>query len=467
MNLFELIKKGESKILEFKKELPSAIGLAKSVVAFSNTAGGKIIIGISNEGEIIGIEENRLVDLQEKIASIVYDTVYPKVLPEIYALNTDDKILLVIEIFRGNQLPYYLKSKGKLKGTYVRVGSTNRLADESIIWELERQRMGKSFDEEENFDVDFENINTDFLSNEFEKCGKRITNAQLKNLKLVKNIGGKNIPTNALLILAGYFDNITIKCARFKGMTKDVFLDKKEFNQDVFSNLENAVLFLKNHLNLQAEIKDLKRTEEYEIPIVVLREILLNAIIHRDYTRNSDIKVAIYDDIVEVVSPGGLPNGLTVEDVLNGRSELRNKIIARVFKELGYVETWGSGIKRITGICKSRNIKFELKDEGNFVSAVFYRNKVGEKTFSTTDYDRLRPITTNYDQLMIEEKEILIYLLDNPVISRRQAVELLKLGTTKVKEVFNSLVGKGLIKRIGRGRSTRYVLRNSDGKSNP
>ena len=380
MKLEKLIKKGESKILELKEKFPSPVNLAKTVIAFSNTAGGKIVIGVNDNRDIVGINENEVFELQEKVSSIIYDMCYPNILPEIYTVNIYGKILFVIEIFRGSLLPYYLKSKGKLKGTYIRVGPTNRLANESIILELERQRIGRTFDEEENLEADIKDIDIIPIKNEFKKSGKEIDTGQLKNLKLIKNINGKDVPTNALLILTGYFDNTSIKCARFKGTTKDIFLDKKEFEKDLFYNLKNTILFLKNHLNLNAKIKDLKRIEEYEIPIPVLREILLNAIIHRDYTRNSDIKVAVYDDIVEIVSPGGLPNGLTIEEVFSGRSELRNKVVARVFKELGYVETWGSGIKKIAEICKEKGIQFELKDEGNFVSAVFYRQKSDKKT---------------------------------------------------------------------------------------
>ena len=396
MSIAELIKNGESKVLELKEKLPSPVNLAKTAVAFSNTAGGKIIVGVNDKREIVGIKENEVFEMQEKVSSIIYDRCYPKILPEIYTVNVEGKILLVIEIFRGSLLPYYLKSKGKLEGTYIRVGSVNRLASKSIILELERQRMGKSFDEEENLEFNLKDVNTGPILKEFTKLGKKIKSGQLKNLKLIKSINGKNVPTNALLILAGHFDNTAIKCARFKGTTKNIFLDKKEFDKDVFYNLENAILFLKNHLNLKAEIKELKRNEEYEIPMVILREILLNAIIHRDYTRNSDIKVAIYDDIVEIVSPGGLPNGLTIDEVFEGRSEIRNKVIARIFKELGYVETWGSGIKRIAGICEEKKIKFELKDEGNFVSAVFYRKANAGKSIEN---GRKKPITTDYDRL--------------------------------------------------------------------
>ena len=400
MNIIELINNGESKTLELKEKLPASQKLAVTAVAFSNTARGKIMIGVNDKREIVGVSDDEIFDMQEKVSSVIYDLCYPNILPEIYAQNIDGKLLLIIEIYRGSLLPYYLKSKGKLNGTYIRIGTTNRLADENIIQELERQRMGKSYDEEENYFVTPGEIDLTPIHNEFDKIGKSVSISQLRNLKLFRNIHGKDIPTNALLIITGNLENTGIKCARFKGTTSEIFLDKKEFTTDAFSNLNNAILFLKNHLNLEANIEGLKRVEQYEIPLVVLREALLNAIIHRDYTRNSDIKVAVYDDMIEIVSPGGLPNGLTVNDVFDGRSELRNKIIAKVFKELGYVETWGTGIKRIEKICNDLNIKFEFRDGGNFITIVFHRPvstvktaKNLQKNIKTDDYGRLRTIT--------------------------------------------------------------------------
>jgi len=172
------------------------------------------------------------------------------------------------------------------------------------------------------------------LYKEFEKIGKSCDREKLKNLRLIKEFNGVLMPTNALAIVFGKLDNVMIKCARFKGTIMEYFIDKKEFTGTLFEILEESIKFLQNHLHLSATIEGLRRVEEYEIPFVALREIVLNAIIHRDYTRNSDIKIAIYDDIVEIISVGGLVNGLTIEEVSNGRSELRNKVVANLFKEL-------------------------------------------------------------------------------------------------------------------------------------
>ncbi len=134
--LLEEITKGENKRLELKEKLPSSEAIAKTVVAFSNTSGGKIVIGVDDNRQIIGIDEDKVFEYEEKISSIISDLCYPAILPEIYAQNIEGKVVLVIEVFRGSMLPYYLKNKGKLKGTYIRIGSTNRIADEIMIAEL-------------------------------------------------------------------------------------------------------------------------------------------------------------------------------------------------------------------------------------------------------------------------------------------------------------------------------------------
>ncbi len=462
MSIKEIIKNGESKQLELKIKLPSGNSIAKTVIAFSNTSGGKLIIGVNSNLEIVGIDENKVFQIEEKISSIIYDLCYPNILPEIYTVNIDDKILLVIEIFRGNLLPYYLKNKGKRNGTFIRIGSTNRLADETMIMELERQRQGKSFDEEENFDFNIKSLNLDILFNKFKQANKKTDYGKLKNLKLIKTRGKKDYPVNALLIILGRLDNSIVKCARFKGRTMEEFIDKKEFNGTLFDILDNVINFLKNHLNLSAKIKDIQRTEEYEIPVIALREALLNALIHRDYTRSRDIKVAVYDDIVEIISPGGFPNGITLEDISNGRSELRNKVLANVFKVLGYIETWGSGIARIKSVCEKNGTGFSINEKGDFVEVIFKRLSLTGSTRKRPQEparDRKRPQekTAIEKKFSLELRKILSYLNENEKISRKEVMALLNCKETKAKNTLKELVDLKLIIQIKKGKYTYYI----------
>ena len=457
--LKEEIKKGENKKLEFKEKLPSNEAIAKTVIAFSNTAGGKLLIGVNDDKEIVGIDEDKVFEYEEKISSIISDLCYPMILPEIYVQNIDGKVILVVEVFRGSLLPYYLKNRGKLKGTFIRVGSTNRLADENIIFELTRQRHNKTFDEEESFEFELEHLNLDVIYNEFKKIGKSCNYEKLKNLKLIKTQGNKDLPTNALCIVLGKFDNTTIKCARFKGVTKEIFIDKKEFNSDLFSNLENSIKFLQNHLNLNAQVEGLQLKEELEIPLLAIREAMLNAIVHRDYTRNSDIKVAIYDDIVEIVSPGTFPNGLSIEDVMSGRSELRNRIVANLFRELKYIESWGSGIEKITKLCKEKNVKFEIREEPSFVSIIFYRKSselVADSAEKMPNNAEKMPNSAELDEY---EDEIVEFLKINTKIFSQDVQKLFNVKERRARKILSNMVKKGILEKIGKTKGSYYILK--------
>ena len=472
MNILDEIKQGESKTIEFKEQMPKNDSIAKTVIAFANTAGGRLVIGVNDSLKIVGIAEESIFQTQEKISSIIHDLCYPNIIPEVYTVQVDSKILLVVEIFRGNLLPYWFKPKGLQEGTYIRIGSSNRAADEVLIMDLQRQRMHRSFDEEANLEYTLDDLELDIVYNAFSKIGKICDREKLKNLKLITRFNETFFPSNALMIVLGRLDNVQIKCARFKGTTMESFIDKKEFEGTLFHMLEKSMEFLQNHLHLSATIEGLQRTEHYEIPLVAMREIILNAIIHRDYTRNSDIKIAIYDDIVEIISVGGFVNGLTIDDIGNGRSELRNKVLANLFRELGYIESWGSGIGRVRTMCLEAGVDFELTEQGTFVQAHFIRPKktekvspianlkqeTAEKLPNNAKNDRIRPNTTEYDRKVIE------YIKKNNAVNRSEAKVLLGIGETKIKEIFNTLIEKGLIMRVGAGRSTHYILREHFGR---
>ncbi|ETR74598.1 MAG: ATP-dependent DNA helicase RecG [Candidatus Magnetoglobus multicellularis str. Araruama] len=168
MRLIQEIQKGESKTLEFKEKLPKNIAIAKTAIAFANGAGGKLIIGVTDQRQCVGIDEDNLFDIQDKIASVIYDVCYPNIIPEIYATNLEGVLLLIVEVFPGNLKPYYIKSKGKNEGTYIRVGATNRKAAYENILEIERQRRNLSFDEDIQFEYDLPSLSLTFLEKEFQ-----------------------------------------------------------------------------------------------------------------------------------------------------------------------------------------------------------------------------------------------------------------------------------------------------------
>ena len=467
MNFIESIQQGESKTLELKLQLPQHDQIAKTIVAFANTSGGKLVLGVDDKRQVIGISEVDIFALQDQITSLVFDRCYPTILTEIYTANLDGKLVLVVEVFRGNLLPYYLKAVGKNNGTYLRIGASNRKADFEHIVELERQKRNLSFDEEAYREQVLETLDLTPLETRFSALGKPLDQEKLKNLKLIFQEHGTLWPTNGLMILLGLLPHASTKCARFKGTDMSVFLDRKEYNGDLFTQLEQTEVFIKNHIHLHGQIKGLQRTDTYEIPLSALREALINAFIHRDYTNQGrDIKVGIYDDIVNIVSPGGLPNTLTQEALMDGRSEIRNRVIARVFKELGYIEQWGSGIARIKSACQAQGLaQPRIREKGDFVDVAFYRPvlnhtpKVPDTPEIVPDTPEIVPDTSEIvpDTVSSQERAILAHMGQHGQITTPEVARQLVVKDRRARAVLKKMLDQGLIEKRGSARKTIYV----------
>ncbi|MDD4439851.1 MAG: ATP-binding protein, partial [Tissierellia bacterium] len=184
MTIKEIIKQTEGRRLEFKEALPENTDLANTIIAFANDAGGELYIGIrNNPREIVGLPEDELVKIEEQISNIIFDRCYPAILPDITFLTEEDKHIIRVTVYRGSALPYYRKDKGKLKGTYIRVGSSNRLADEEIIAELERRKRNISFDSELVMDKPASGLNIEDFKQEYQdKTGEALDTQTLRKL---------------------------------------------------------------------------------------------------------------------------------------------------------------------------------------------------------------------------------------------------------------------------------------------
>jgi ATP-dependent DNA helicase RecG len=284
-------------------------------------------------------------------------------------------------------------------------------------------------------------------------------------------------PTHGLMILLGLLPHISTKCARFKGTDMRVFLDRKEYSGDLFTQLEQTEAFLKNHIHLHGEIKGLQRTDAYEIPLDALREALINAFIHRDYTNQGrDIKVGVYDDIVNIVSPGGLPNTLTTESLMDGRSEIRNRVIARVFKELGYIEQWGSGSARIKSACSAQGLSEpRIREKGDFVDVEFYR-PVPERAQEVPDTGQVMPDNATKvpdiegkvpdnsgnnrmltDSALPRSDQILAHIGQHGHITAAEVADMLAVKQRRARAILKEMLDQGLIKKQGSARQTTYT----------
>ena len=248
-----------------------------------------------------------------------------------------------------------MKSKGKENGTYIWIAGTSRPADYEKIKELEMEGAHISWDEltcigYEATETEITKLCSDIMKY-WEKVGlpeRNVTDMQLLNWKLLKKTDTSLLASNAyVLLVSDYFPFSKTQCAVFKGTERTVFLDKREFTGPVYEQIEEAMAFVLRNIRLGARIEGLVRKEAYELPVEAIREMIVNAHCHRNLADASCVQVAVYDDRLEVTSPGGLYNGLTYEEIMSGHSKLRNKGIAHIFNQMGFIEAWGTGIRRI------------------------------------------------------------------------------------------------------------------------
>ncbi|MEN8905073.1 MAG: ATP-binding protein [Clostridiales bacterium] len=233
----------------------------------------------------------------------------------------------------------------------------------------------------------------------------------------------------------------------------DIFLDKKEYDRDVFSQLENTLAFIKNHINIKSEIKRLQRKDIFEIPLEALREVIVNAVVHRDYINmGRDIKVGVYDDIVNVVSPGGYPSSITQENILDGRSEIRNRTIAKVFKELNYIEQWGTGIRRIKTSCLNSGLKEPIiKESGDFVDVEIFREM--PKSAGKVPESAEKKLFIN-----IQEEEVIDYIKKNNKITSKDTEKILNVKERRARKILSTMAEKNIIRTVGKSRARYYIL---------
>ena len=349
-SLVELASSPEGKTLEFKRDLSSPKPLLKALVAFANTAGGRLVIGIADDRQIIGVSNP--LDEEERLCNLIADSIAPRLVPNVEMLTVEGKTLLVVEVFVSGNRPHWLKSEGAETGVYVRLGSSSRQADAALIGELRRSVEGVAFDEMPMPDLGLNALDLDGARKLFSGISTLDPQA-LHTLKLVTLYQGQMVPTKGAVLLFGkeralHFSDAWVQCGRFIGTDKAKIFDHVDIHEHLPIAVDSIMLFLKKHAMRGADFSTVRRKDVWSIPLLLLREAVINALVHADYSqRGAPIRVSFFDDRIEVESPGILLPGMTIEDMRQGVSKIRNHVLARVFRELNLIEQWGSGVRRI------------------------------------------------------------------------------------------------------------------------
>ena len=427
----------ESEYMELKEVVNN--DFKKEVVAFANTNGGVIIVGVRKNGELAGVNDAEFE--MERISNMIRDGIKPDLtsytsIERVVEENID---LIRVTVSRGEKRPYHLVDKGlKPSGVYVRHGVTSAPASDDSIREMLRESDGVTYDKARSMNQE---LTFEYAEEYFEKCGVSFTDANKRSLKLITADG---YYTNAAMLLSDQCEH-SIKCAIYDGVGKTTFQTRKEFYGSILKQMDEAYEFIALNNKVRSTFEGLRRVDAADYPEYAIREALLNSIVHRDYDYSGSTIVNIYTDRLEFISLGGLVKGLTLTDIMGGVSQPRNSIIASVFYRLELIESYGTGIRRIIE-CYS-----DYSAQPTF--------NVGPASFVTIlpNLNYSDGVKLNTESGSMEERVLKLFE-EREFVSRKDIETELQTSSFPATQILKKLLGEGKILRVGSARATKYKL---------
>ncbi len=424
----------ESETIELKEIYTP--DLKKEIMAFANTNGGTIYVGVQDNGEIVGLDNADFV--MQQISNSLRDSIRPDVsmFTNIELLQEDNKCFVKLTVDQGTKKPYYLSDKGlKPTGVYVRSGTTSAPASDDAIRMMIKMTDGDSFESNRSL---IQELTFTSLNKEMERRNLEFSEVQMKNLSILSS---DNIYTNMGLLVSDQCKH-SVKFAVFQGSDKLVFKDRKELTGSLFAQLTDAYKTIDFYNGTKATFHDLLRTDERDYPEGAVREALLNAIVHREYSFSGSTIINLYSDRLEIISLGGLVSGLSLEAAMLGASQPRNEKLANLFYRMKLIEAYGTGISKIISCYKGLSVQPKFENvEGAF--RVVLPNTHAQEV--SVEDEKYLPIL----RLFEKQKEI----------TRSDVEEVLGVGTTHAINILKEMLEKELIKKVGNGRLTRYVVK--------
>lgn len=433
----------ENKTTEFKREFTDEI--KKTVIAFANTDGGNIYIGIADNGDIIGV--NNIDETMLRVTNTMRDTIKPDItmFMDCSCETMENKNVIKIAVQAGTAKPYYLAKKGiRPEGVFVRQGASSVPATESAILKMIKETSGECFEEARSL-----NQNLNFTQTEKFFHDKEIAFSEIQK-RTLGLIGEDNTYTNLGLILSDECPH-TIKFAVFEGTVKAIFKDRQEFQGSMLRQMEEAYNFIDRYNRTRAEFKGLNRLDIRDYPPEAIREALLNAIVHRDYAFSSSILINIFDDRIEFVSVGGLVKGISYNDIMLGISITRNKKLADIFYRLKLIEAYGTGIMKINSSYANYTQKPVIEVSDNAFKITLPNINCFNKDETSINIEK--PTNTN------NEDKILSLLKERQFLTRKEIQLELGVSQSTAILLLNKMQEKNLIIKAGSGKNTKYEIK--------
>ena len=433
----------ESERIEYKSQMLE--DLYKEVIAFANTDGGVIYIGIDNEGNLTGIDD--VDETYTRLTNGIRDAIAPDVTMFVRYVLPDNKVIQ-IEVAEGSYKPYYLKAKGiKPTGVYVRQGASSVQASPDQIRRMIKESDGDNYEDSRSLDQD---LTFSAAETAFQRYGVEFSIEKYRTLGITQN----DIFTNLALLLSDQCLHTT-KIAVFKDEFCTEFRDSKEFGGSVFKQFEDSVTYLALCNRTASTIKGVVRTDKKDYPEEAIREALLNAIVHRDYSFSGSIIINVNDSKMEFISLGGLLPGLSTEDIRIGVSQPRNKKLAEVFHRLRLIESCGTGIRRIFKLYENCSIQPVIEVTANAFKIVLPNmNACGAVAERVPGAAEKAPVA-----ITPQMKTVLDYLAEYGEMTDEDLQELLNIKKTRAYLLARQMNENGLIDIIGRGAGKKYKLK--------
>lgn len=426
----------ESENMELKQDYSESI--RKDIIAFANTRGGTIRIGVKDNGETVGVPSPD--QMIQRIANMVRDSIRPDVTLFVsYETETADGAQIVrVSVSRGAGRPYYWKEKGmQPSGVYVRQGTSSAPATEEAIRRMIRETDGDSYEEMRSMN---QALSFSYAGEVFARQKMELGTPQMTTLGILSPEGEY---TNLGLLLSDQCPHI-IKAAVFSGTDRAVFRDRREFGGSLLKQVDDAYAFLDMRNETSATFEGLYRTDRRAYPEAALREALLNAVIHRDYSFSANTLISSYADRVEIISVGGLVRGFSLQDVMMGASICRNPKLAEVFYRLDLIEAYGTGLKKILDAYPSHAPEQLLQTT--------------ENVFKVTLPSRNTAVQTGLPLRESNEDMVFAYLAKEDRISRADTEQITGLSTASSSRLLRRMVDEGELGITGSGKNTRYYL---------
>lgn len=442
----------ESETIELKEVVVDDI--KKEIIAFANCDGGKLYIGVQDDGTIIGLDNADSVSLQ--ISNMVRDAIKPDITMFLHyeTIVENGKNIVAVYIQRGTDRPYYLAKKGmRPEGVYVRQGYSSVPATDTAIRRMIKETDGDRF---EAMRCLTQELTFETTKKEFELRQIDFGPQQMRTLKLVDHDG---LYSNLALLLSDQCVH-TIKVAVFQGTDQTIFKDRREFTGSLMQQMNEVYDFIDFRNQTRATIEKLYRIDVRDYAEVAVREALLNLLVHRDYSFSASAFISIYADRIEFVSIGGLMPGIDLEDIMIGISVCRNQDLANVFYRLHLIEAYGTGMSKIMKAYEGMQEKPIIETTKNAFKIILPNVNAKYETKKATSKMKLdTQITVKVEkQLSDEEEKILEYVRRHSAITKNEVVDLLEVSASTAARVIRKMVKANLLKQNGKARNTHYSI---------